>query len=60
MVWETTWKPFNVEKMIEEMNLLWDSFFAGRLRRANKAIRIVEAKEIEVKKVIVSRATEKR
>jgi len=46
MVWKTVWKPFDVEKMIEEMNLLWDSvFFTRELRITNKSILIVETKE---------------
>ncbi len=45
MVWETVWKPFDVEKMIEEMNLLSDSvFFTRELRITNKSILIVETK----------------
>ncbi len=58
MVWETMWKPFDVEKMIEEMNLLWDSvFFTRVLRSTSKSIDIVETKEIVVKKSGVSKAT---
>ncbi len=46
MVWEVTWKPYDVEKMIEEMNLLWDSvFFTRELRIISKSIHIVEIKE---------------
>ncbi len=46
MVWETVRKPFDVEKMMEEMNLLWDSvFFRRELRITNKSILIVETKE---------------
>ncbi len=45
MVWETAWKPFDVEKMIREMNLLWDSVFFAREVRIVKSIHIVEAKE---------------
>ncbi len=46
MVWETTWKPFDVEKMIREMNLLWDSvFFTRELKIVSKSIHIVEMKE---------------
>ena len=59
MVWETMWKPFDIEKMIKEMNLLWDSFFTRGARCASKSIDIVEAKEIIVKKVDVSQATKK-
>ncbi len=37
------WKSFDVEKMIKEMNLLWDSvFFTRELRITNKSILIVE------------------
>jgi hypothetical protein len=59
MAWETMWKPFDVEKMIKEMNLLWGSFFTRGLRRTRKSIDIVETKEIVVKKVNVSKATKK-
>ena len=46
MVWETMWKPFDVEKMIEEMNLLWESVFFNReLRITNKSILLIEMKE---------------
>ncbi len=46
MVWETVWKPFDVEKMIAEMNLMWDSvFFRRELRITNKSFLIVETKE---------------
>jgi len=60
MAWETMWKPFDVEKMIKEMDLLWDSFFTRGLRCTSKSIGIVEAKEIVLKKVNVSKATKKR
>ena len=46
MVWKTVWKPFDVEKMIEEMNLLWDSvFFTRELRITNKSILITKEKK---------------
>ncbi len=46
MVWETTWKPLDVEELIKEMNLLWDSvFFKRELRIISKSIQIVETKE---------------
>ncbi len=46
MVWESIWKPFDVEKMIKEMNLLWDSVFITReLKITSKSILIVETKE---------------
>ncbi len=46
-------KPFDVEKMIKEMNLLWDSvFFKGDLRTTNKSILIVERGK---KKPVVSK-----
>jgi hypothetical protein len=54
------WKPFDVEKMIKEMNLLWDSFFTRGLRCTSKSIDIVETKEIVAKKVDVSKAIKKR
>ena len=54
MVWETMWKPLDVEKMIKEMNLFWDSFFTRGLKRTNKSINIVETKEIVIEKVSVS------
>jgi len=60
MACETMWKPFDVEKMIEEMNLLWDSFFTRGLRCTSKSIHIVEAKEIVLKKVNVSKTIKKR
>jgi len=56
MAWETIWKPFDVEKMIKEMNLLWDSFITRGLRYTSKSIDIVETEEIVVKKVDVSKA----
>jgi len=54
MVWETMWKPLDVEKMIKEMNLFWDSFFTRGLKSTNKSINIVETKEIVIEKVSVS------
>jgi len=46
MVCEPMWKPFDVEKMIKEMNFLWDSvFFTRELRITSKSIHIVETKE---------------
>ena len=60
MAYETMWKPFDVEKMIEEMNLLRDSFITQGIRRTSKSIDIVETKEIVVKKVDVSKAIKKR
>ncbi len=45
MVWDTTWKPLDVEKMIEEMNLVWDSVFFSRELRISKSILFVEKKE---------------
>ncbi len=46
MVWEPVCKRFDVEKMIKEMNLLWDSvFFKRELRITNKSILIVETEE---------------
>jgi len=60
MAWETMWKPFDVEKMIKEMNLLWDSFLTQGLKYTSKSIDIVEAKEIVLKKVNVSKAIKKR
>ncbi len=59
MVWETMWKPFDVEKMIKDMNLFWDSLLTRGLRRTSKSIDIVERTEIVVKKVDVSKATKK-
>ncbi len=57
MVWETVRKPFDVEKMIKEMNLLWDCIFFKRvLRSTSKSIHIVETKEVVVKKSGVSKA----
>ncbi len=53
-VWETMWKPLDVEKMIKEMNLFWDSFFRRGLKSTNKSIDIVETKEIVIEKVMVS------
>jgi len=60
MAWETMWKPFDVEKMIKEMNLLWDSFLTQGLKYTSKSIDIVEAKEIVLRKVNVSKAIKKR
>lgn len=54
MVWETMWKPLDVEKMIKEINLFWDSFFRRGLKSTNKSINIVETKEIVIEKVRVS------
>ena len=54
MVWETIWKPLDVEKMIQEMNLFWDSFFTRGLKNTNKSINIVETKEIVIEKMSVS------
>ncbi len=46
MVWETKWKPLDVEELIKEKNLLWDSvFFKRELRIISKSIHIVETKE---------------
>jgi hypothetical protein len=46
MVWEPVWKRFDIEKRIEEMNLLWDSvFFTRELRVTNKSILVVETNE---------------
>ncbi len=46
MVCETTWKPFDVEKMLSEMNFLWNSvFFTQELRIIRKSILILETKE---------------
>ncbi len=46
MVWETTWKPLDVEELIKEMNLLWDSvFFKRELRIISKSVHFVETKE---------------
>ncbi len=60
MTWETMWKPFDVEKMIKDMNLFWDSLFTRRSRCTSKSIDIVETKEVVVKKVDVSKAIKKR
>ena len=60
MAYETMWKPFDVEKMIKEMNLLWDSFLTRGLKYTSKSIDIVEAKEIVLRKVNVSTTTKKR
>ena len=60
MAYETMWKPFDVEKMIKEMNLLWDSFLTRGLKYTSKSIGIMEAKEIVLKKVNVSKAIKKR
>jgi len=46
MVWETPWKPFDVEKMIKEMNFLWDSvFFTRELRIISRSVHIIETRE---------------
>ncbi len=45
MVWETTYKPLDVEELIKEMNLVWDSVFFSRKLRISKSIRFVEKKE---------------
>ncbi len=46
MVWESLWKPFDVEKMIKEMNLLWDTIFITReVRITRKSVHLVETKE---------------
>ncbi len=48
MVCETTWKPLDVEKMLNEMNFLWNSvIFTQKLRIIRKSIRILETKENE-------------
>ncbi len=60
MAWETTWKPYDVERMIKDMNLFWDSLFTRRLKCTSKSIDIVETKEIVVKKVDVSKPIKKR
>ncbi len=60
MACETMWKPFDVEKMIEDMNLFWDALLTGGLRRTSKSVDIVEMKEIMVKKAGVSKAAKKR
>ena len=60
MAYETMWKPFDIEKMIKERSLLWDSFITRGLRCRSKSIDIVETKEIVVKKVDVSKAIKKR
>ena len=57
MTRETMWKPFDVEEMIKEMNLLWDSvFFRSGRRIKNKNIHILETKE--VRKLWVSKRVE--
>ncbi len=57
MVWESIWKPFDVEKMIKEMNLLWDSVFITReVRITRKSVHLVETKV--KKKSGVSKAIE--
>ncbi len=57
MVWEPIWKPFDVEMMLKEMNLLWDSvFFTREVRIARKSVHFVETKE--KKKPGVSKAIE--
>ncbi len=57
MVWETIGKPFDIEKMIKEMNLLWDSvFFTREVRITRKSVHFVETKE--KKKPGVSKAIE--
>ncbi len=45
MVWETTWKPLDVEELIKEMSLVWDSVFFSRELRISKSIHFVETKE---------------
>ena len=54
MVWETMWEPLDVEKMIKEMNLFWDSFSRRGLKSTNKSINIEETKEIVIETVRVS------
>ncbi len=57
MVWESLWKPFDVEKMIKEMSLFWDSVFITRkVRITRKSVHLVETKE--KKKSGVSRVIE--
>ncbi len=57
MVWETMWEPLDVEKMIKEMNLYWDSFFKRGLKSTNKFVKILETKEIVIEEVSVSKRT---
>ncbi len=46
MVWDPIRKPFDIEKMLREMNLLWDSVFLTReLRIISKSVHILETKE---------------
>ena len=46
MVWDPIRKPFDIEKMIKEMNLLWDSvFFTRELKITRKSVHLVETKE---------------
>ena len=59
MAYETMWNPFDVEKMIKEMNLLWDSFLTRGLKYTSKSIGIMEGKVIVLKKVNVSKAIKK-
>ncbi len=57
MVWGSIWKPFDVEKMIKEINLLWDYvFFTREVRITRKSVHLVETKE--KKKSGVSKAIE--
>ncbi len=55
MVWEAVWKPFDVEKMIKEMNLLWDSVFFTRVLNTSRSINIVKTKKTIVKKSGISK-----
>ena len=46
MVWEPIWKPFDVEIMLKEMNLLWNSVFITReVRITRRSVHLVETKE---------------
>ncbi len=56
MVWDTVWEPFDVEKMIKEMNLLWDSVFFTRVLSTCRSIDIMKTKRIVVKKSVISKA----
>ncbi len=56
MVWDTVWEPFDVEKMIKEMNLLWDSVFITRVLSTSTSVPMVKTKKIVVKKLGISKA----
>ncbi len=60
MAYETMWKPVDVEKIIKDMTLFWDSSFGRELIRRSQSIDIVATKEIVVKKVNVSKAIKRK